>query len=95
MSPNLIVYFISALLVFGLPALAIVVINYFKFHERELILKLNAEQRTASSTEERLQRVEEALAKLERAARGEAALPEILEVPLEGQRAARASTKAR
>lgn len=94
-SSDLIVYFTSALLVFGMPALAIVLIYYFKLRERELILKLGAEQRTASSTEERLQRVEEAVERLERAVHPQAALPDILEAPAEGQRAPPASTKAR
>jgi hypothetical protein len=95
MSSNLIVYFVSALLVFGMPALAIVLISYFRLRERELILKLGAEQRTAPSTEERLQRVEEAVARLDRAVHGEAALPDILEAPAEGQRSTPAWTKAR
>ena len=75
MSSNLIVYLIAALtmivialLVFGLPALAIIAVKFFKFKERELALEMEYRQKSQQqglAIEERVQRLEEALTSLD------------------------------
>jgi len=76
MSSNLITYLIAALTMivcaiaaFGFPAVAIVLIKYFKLKERELVLEMDYRQKAREQqlvTEERLQRLEQVLSSLDR-----------------------------
>jgi hypothetical protein len=76
MSSNLITYLIAALTMivcaiaaFGFPAVAIVLIKYFKLKERELVLEMEYRQKAQDQqfiTDERLQRLEQALSGLDR-----------------------------
>jgi hypothetical protein len=76
MSSNLITYLLAAITVitmvlvtFGFPALAIVVVRYFKLKERELAFEMEFRHKSEQqqfAVEERVQRLEEALATLER-----------------------------
>jgi hypothetical protein len=75
MSSNLIAYLIAALGIIvsvtaavGLPALAIVLVKYFKLKERELALEMEYRQKSQQqglAIEERVQRLEEALTSLD------------------------------
>jgi hypothetical protein len=75
MSSNLIVYLIASLTMIlcvmgaiGLPALAVVMIRYLKLKERELVLEFEYRQKSEqqqSATDERVQRLEDALASLD------------------------------
>jgi len=61
-------FIVSVLLMFGLPALAIVVVKYFKFKERELTLEMefrHKSQHQHLAFEQRVQRLEDALASLD------------------------------
>jgi hypothetical protein len=90
MSSNLIAYLIAALTMIicvmgavGLPAMAVVLIRYFKLKERELVLEIEYRQKAEhqqSATDERVQRLEDALASLDHDVRvhlgiGESATP--------------------
>jgi hypothetical protein len=75
MSSNLLAYLIAALAVivsvtaaFGLPALAIVFVKYFKLKERELTLEMEYRQKSQQqglAIEQRVQRLEDALTSLD------------------------------
>jgi hypothetical protein len=75
MSSNLIAYLIAALGIivsvtaaFGLPALAIVLVKYFKLKERELALEMEFRQKSQQqglAIEQRVQRLEDALTSLD------------------------------
>jgi hypothetical protein len=75
MSSDLIVYLIAALTVivsvlmaFGLPALAIIGVKYFKLKERELALEMEYRQKSQQQElgiEQRVQRLEDALTSLD------------------------------
>ena len=75
MSSDLIAYLIAALtiivialLMFGLPALAIVAVKFFKFKERELTLEMGYRQKSQQqdlAIEQRVQRLEDALTSLD------------------------------
>jgi hypothetical protein len=75
MSPNLIGYLIPAvttvvcaLLMFGLPALAIVAVKFFKFKEREVALEMESRQKSQhqlGAIEQRVQRLEDVLTNLD------------------------------
>ena len=78
----------------GLPALAVVAMRFFKFRERELTLEMEFRQKTQQSDlalAERVQRLEDALASLDRDVREKlgigrpstplAARPDLLEGP--------------
>jgi hypothetical protein len=75
MPPNLIAYLIAALTMIicvmgaiGLPAIAVVLIRYLKLKERELVLEFEYRQKAEhqqSATDERVQRLEDALASLD------------------------------
>ena len=59
---------ISALAVFGLPALAIVLVKYFKLKERQLTLEMEYRQRAHQQQlahDERVQRLEDVLTSLD------------------------------
>jgi hypothetical protein len=61
-------FIVIVLLMFGLPALAAVVIKYFKLRERELMLEMEARQksqRQEAEIEQRMQRLEDAVSSLE------------------------------
>jgi len=75
MSSNLVVYLIAgltmiicALAIFGLPALAIVAVKYFKLKERELAFEMEYRQKSQKdqrAIDERVQRLEEVLTNLD------------------------------
>jgi len=75
MSSNLIGYLITAvttvvcaLLMFGLPALAIVAVKFFKFKEREVALEMESRQESQyqlGAIEQRVQRLEDVLTNLD------------------------------
>ena len=75
MSSNMITYLIAAitmittaLVLVGVPALAVVVTRYFKLKERELAFEMESREKAAQqqfALEERLQRLEDALASLD------------------------------
>ena len=75
MSSNLVAYLIAALTmiitalaVFGLPALAIVIVKYFKLKERELTLEMEYRQKAHErqlAHDERVQRLEDVLTSLD------------------------------
>jgi hypothetical protein len=75
MSSNMITYLIAAitmittaLVLVGVPALAVVVTRYFKLKERELAFEVESREKSAQqqfALEERLQRLEDALASLD------------------------------
>jgi hypothetical protein len=75
MSSDLIAYLIAALSIivcvtaaFGLPALAIVAVKYFKLKERELALEMEYRQKSQQqglAIEQRVQRLEDALTSLD------------------------------
>jgi hypothetical protein len=101
MSSNLIVYLIGALTMivcvmgaFGLPAIAIVLVRYFKLKERELVLEIEYRQKSTeqqSAIDERVRRLEEVLGSLDRDVRdrlgidgstpGGSSRPELFESP--------------
>ena len=59
---------VSVLLAFGLPALAIIAVRFFKFKERELTLEMEYRQKSQQqelAIEERVQRLEDALTSLD------------------------------
>jgi hypothetical protein len=59
---------VCALLMFGLPALAIVAIKFFKFKEREVALEMESRQKSEhqlGAIEERVQRLEDVLTSLD------------------------------
>ena len=59
---------ISILLMFGLPALAIVAVKFFKLRERELTLEMESRQKSQHqllAIEQRVQRLEDALTSLD------------------------------
>jgi len=59
---------ISIMLMFGLPALAIVAVKFFKFRERELTLEMESRQKSQHqlvAIEQRVQRLEDALTSLD------------------------------
>jgi hypothetical protein len=65
-------FIVIVLLMFGLPALAIVAVKYFKFKERELTLEMEFRQKSQHQHldfENRVQRLEDALAGLEQEVR--------------------------
>jgi hypothetical protein len=74
-SSNLITYLIAAvtmlviaLVAFGLPSLALVVVRYFKLKERELTLELEYRQKFQQhqlATDDRVQRLEDVLTSLD------------------------------
>ena len=67
---------ISILLMFGLPALAVIAVRFFKFKERELTLQMEYRQKShqhelaieqqVQGVEQRVQRLEEVLTSLDR-----------------------------
>ena len=75
MPPNLIgllipaiAFIVIVLLMFGLPALALVAIKYFKMKERELALEMEYRQKSQrhdATIEQRVQRLEDALTSLD------------------------------
>jgi hypothetical protein len=75
MSSDLIAYLIAALAIivcvtvaFGLPALSIVLVKYFKLKERELALEMEYRQKSQQqelAIEQRVQRLEEAFTSLD------------------------------
>jgi len=75
MSSNMVVYLMTAittivcaLVVFGFPALAIIVVRYFKLKERELTLDIESRQEWQQQQlglEQRVQRLEEVLSSLD------------------------------
>ena len=75
MSSNLIAYLIAGLtmismvlVMFGFPALAVVIVRYFKLKERELAFEMEYRQKSEEqqfALDERVQRLEEALASLD------------------------------
>ena len=75
MPPNLIgllipalAFIVIALLMFGLPSLAIVVVKYFKMKERELALEMEYRQKSQQhdlAIDQRVQRLEDALTSLD------------------------------
>jgi hypothetical protein len=61
-------FIVIVLLMFGLPALAVVVVKYLKFKERELMLEIESRQNWQHQQlafEQRVQRLEDALASLD------------------------------
>ncbi|MFL5313420.1 MAG: hypothetical protein ACJ79H_23555 [Myxococcales bacterium] len=61
-------FIVIVLLMFGLPALAVVVVKYLKFKERELTLEMEFRQSSQHQQldfEQRVQRLENALASLD------------------------------
>ena len=59
---------ITIMLMFGLPALAIVAVKFFKFRERELTLEMESRQKSQHqlvAIEQRVQRLEDALTSLD------------------------------
>jgi hypothetical protein len=75
MSSNLIVYLIAALTMVvcvsaavGIPALAVILIRYFRLKERELALEVEYRQKSEEqqlATDQRVQRLEDALTSLD------------------------------
>ena len=104
MSSNLVVYLmagltliITTLAVFGLPALAIVMVKYLKFKERELTLEMEYRQKAHErqlAHDERVQRLEDVLTSLDHDVRERlgigatpaplASRPELVEGPATG-----------
>src|SRR5713101_2953927 len=61
-------FIVSVLLVFGLPALAVVAVRFFKFKERELAIEMeyrHKSQQQGLAMEQRVQRLEEVLTSLD------------------------------
>ncbi len=105
MSSNLIGYLIpavtivvSVLLMFGLPALAIVAVKFFKFREREVMLELESRQKSQHqlhAIEQRVQRLEDVLTNLDHDVRVRLGIeqtstpltsqPELMEGPAAGE----------
>jgi hypothetical protein len=92
MSSDLIVYVIAALAMivsvtaaFGLPALAIVFVKYFKLKERELALEMEYRQKSQQqdlAIEHRVQRLEDALTSLDHDVRVRLGIDQAATTPL-------------
>jgi len=62
-------FVISALIIFGLPALAVIAVKYFKLKERELTVDMEYRQKSQQqkvALEQRVQRLEDVLTSLDR-----------------------------